>query len=621
MAAMTFAVIALALAAQGGSPTSASMGLASPLASPAPWAGVLEQVKGPLLRWREERAVARRAEARAPPGPLSSLAASQVGYAPAMTKHFTSTREFRSFRVVRERDGAVAFTGGGAVRTFDTEILGGTKTVWIGDFSGLRVAGRYLIVADNGLSSHPFDVGVDVFDRVVRATQRWFYFQRAFTAIVGKHAEGPWTHPTDAEKAPRGVIKGWHDAGDLTIYNASTSAALFWMLEAYNDFAPDDDDTNIPESGNGIPDLLDEIRWGLDWMLSVQEPSGGFASSTCLDRYGPYGTNSPNNVPRYSPGEVGTLATARAVGILAYASATFRGFDPAFADRCLQAAQRGYAYLRAREGQDTDGPSCPAYRADGNRKVGRQVRMLASAGMLLATGDVSFNADFDKNYEEIQHIPDYNNVNGFAGALYLRAPAGRLERKAAIRRQFRELAATAAADGSAHPYQWSSHYYWGSISNGFHRSGMFSIHACLEDPSRASDCEQSLANVHYSLGRNSLQHAYVSGLPGVTQGMNWSFHQWLKTLDATPHNFPGMVAGGPLESPDKNDRSYPGSRPYPTWGYWGDPRQPRDGETPVDARYTDNDSWSTNEVAVNWQAAALYNFFFARRVARTMTFP
>lgn len=613
---MRFAVVALLLTLGGVGPRPGAIHQTSALAWAATGSGVLDRARSAVRRWREERATAQRVEAGGPPGPLTRLAVSQVGYSPEMTKRFTSPAAFRTFRVIDEHDGMVAFAGGAALRTVETHLLGRKEKVWVGDFSDLRTVGRYRIVADNGLSSFPFDVGSAVFDRVVRASQRWFYFQRAFTAIDKAHAEGPWTHPSDADKAPSGVRMGWHDAGDLTVYNASTSAAIFWMLEAYNDFHPVDDDTNIPESGNGVPDLLDEARWGLEWLLSVQDRSGGFANTTCQDRYGPYGTNTPNNVPRYSAGEVGTIATARAVGALAYASATFRAFDGPFADRCLQAARRGYAYLNGLVGQHTDGPSCPAYRAEGNSKVGRQGRMYAAAGMLLATGESPFRADFDANYEEIQHIPDYNNVNGFAAAMYLRASAGDAARKAAIRRQFNALAASSVADGEAHPFQWASFYYWGSVSNGLHRTGMFNVRACLEDPSRRADCEQSLANVHYVLGRNALQHAYVSGLHGVTQGMTWSFHQWLKTLDANPHNFPGMVAGGPLEAPDGSDRSYPGSRPHPTWGYWGDPRNPRDENTPIDARYTDNDSWSTNEVAVNWQGSALYNFYFARSVAR-----
>jgi hypothetical protein len=78
----------------------------------------------------------------------------------------------------------------------------------------------------------------------------------------------------------------------------------------------------------------------------------------------------------------------------------------------------------------------------------------------------------------------------------------------------------------------------------------------------------------------------------------------------------GMVADGPNSAPDPGDGSRPDGWPVPVWGYWGDPAFPRDGSTPLDGRYSDNDSWSTNEVAVDWQGAALYSLYFAQWAAR-----
>ena len=101
----------------------------------------------------------------------------------------------------------------------------------------------------------------------------------------------------------------------------------------------------------------------------------------------------------------------------------------------------------------------------------------------------------------------------------------------------------------------------------------------------------------------------------MTRGRSWAFHEWLAALRATPHDFPGMVAGGPYVSPEGNDVSKPFGWPVPFWGYWGDPAFPRAWSTPLDGRYTDNDSWSTNEVAVDWQGAALYSMYFAQWAA------
>ncbi len=567
-------------------------------------------VRKVLATWPEYQ----RARQRIPEEPFGLLAASQVGYAPAMLKRFSSPRPFERFRVVRESDGAPVFEDGPRCEGPVTGV-GPVTHVWMGDFSGLTTPGRYHLEAA-GLVSHPFQIGPEVFDAPVRAVQRAFYFQRAFTAVEPLHAEGPWVHPSDAALAPAGVRGGWHDAGDYSLYSASTNSALFWLLATQADFAPPDDDRNIPESHNGVPDLLDEARWALEWLLSVQDADGGFRNSTCEEHYGPYGTNLPDRVRPYRAGEIGTLATARAVGNLATAAELFRTLDPTFAGRALDAAWRGQRYLDAHP-ETSDGPTCPAYRADDNQALGRQTRAFAAAGMLLATGANRFRTDFDRAFVPTDTDPSYMNVQGFAARLYLRAPAGSPERKAVIHDLLARHAARTREEGVRDPFQRSGPTFWGSLAAGFVRAGFSSIPRCLEDPTAsAADCDQALANVHHLLGRNLLHVVYVSGLPGVTHGRRHAFHHWLAALRAEPYLFPGLVAGGPNDAPEPADGSNPLARPVPIWGYWGDPAFPRDAATPIEQRYTDNDSYSTNEVSLDWQAAVLYGLHFAQWVAR-----
>src|SRR6266481_5082575 len=247
-------------------------GIFAGLALAVPASGPVKRVaKRALDRWNSRQRYAMRSNEP----PFTRLAVSQVGYAPSMRKQFTAPHPFQSFRVVSEGDGKEVFAGRAPVRTVQTDLLGTEfPTVWIGDFSALTAPGRYRIVDDRGASSFPFDVRADVYDATLRAVQRWVYYQRAFTEIDRAHAEGPWVHKSDADKAPPGVRAGWHDAGDFTVYSASLNTAVFWLLETWSDFHPAADDTNIPESGNGVPDLLDETRWGLEWLLSVQDASG-----------------------------------------------------------------------------------------------------------------------------------------------------------------------------------------------------------------------------------------------------------------------------------------------------------------------------------------------------------
>jgi endoglucanase len=93
-----------------------------------------------------------------------------------------------------------------AFREIRTDALGAVRTFWIGDFTPLQAPGRYRIVTDHGISSYPFDVGPSVFDSAVRAVQRAFYYQRAFTEIDAEHAQGPWIHASDAAQALRVIL-------------------------------------------------------------------------------------------------------------------------------------------------------------------------------------------------------------------------------------------------------------------------------------------------------------------------------------------------------------------------------------------------------------------------------
>ena len=556
---------------------------------------------------------------------MEFIGATQLGFPPNMKKQFTSPVEFSSFLVKRVSDNAAVFTGGAPVRSVpDVQRVINGATVWIGDFSSLRTPGRYKIVLGKK-ESYQFDIRADVYDHALRAAQRFFYYQRAFTAIKQPYAEGPWVHASDADKAPLGVVKGWHDAGDLTIYNATMTQAIYWLLEAWSDFKPADDNTNIPESGNGVPDLLDETRWGLEWLLSMQDANGGFWSTAVAERgtntYR-YASTTPNTVAPYVKAVPPcTQATAKAVAVLGYAAGVYLKFDAAFAKRCLDAAQRGWKWMVANPNQTTDGGGAPplynSYTQGNDQGLLNSNKMWAAAGMLYATGEAQYEAAFQSFYIPTGWISSYTKSEGFAASLYLKVPSGATEaKKNEIRQSIFQMADGVRGDANNHPFQVATHYYWGCTGNAMHRSGQFSWRAYMLDTTRRADCDQGFANLEYLFGRNFLNQVYVSGIKGVSKPRLGGFHHWLKALNANPYHFPGALAGGPNQAPDGYDNSYPNHTPYPVWGYRGDPGNPRDNSTPMEGRFTDNDSWSTNEVCVNWNAALVYNLYAARMIAR-----
>ncbi len=574
----------------------------------------------------------------APPvAAMDFIAASQIGYAPGMTKEFSSPVNFTSFVIKRVNDNVTVYTGGSPSRVVSSNLVSLVPaSMYIGNFTAVSTPGRYKIIA-NGKESLPFNISENVFDAPLRAAQRMLYYQRAFTAIEQPYAEGPWVHPTDIEKAPNGVVKGWHDAGDLTIYMPTMTQTLYWLLQTWNDFHPMADNTNIPESGNGVPDLLDETKWGLDWVLSMQDinttHTGGFWGTACVGCNNAdqgYGQTTPNTVNQYCKVHPPTVQnTAKAVAVLAYAARVFQTINPSYSATCLTAARNGWTWIQENPSVTNDaGTGCDAYAQGNDQSLLKTNRSWAHASLFYATGEAQYNAAYLADYVRTEWISSFSKSEAFANRMYLMANGGDNNIKTEIKARVFGGADAARGDANTHPFQFATYYYWGCNSNAMHRTGQFSWNAFILDPSRTADRDAVLDNINYIFGRNFLNISYVSGSNrwGATRFRTEGFHHWMKTLHVQPDSlwhFPGALAGGPNISPDGNDRSYPGNTPFPTWGYTGDSRgvsgnrigNIRSGMTPIDGRFTDNDSWSTNEIVISWNAAFIYNLYAAQSVA------
>jgi endoglucanase len=237
--------------------------------------------------------------------------------------------------------------------------------VWQVDLGELPDGEYRVVVGDQ--KSDPFKVGASVYDKALTAAQKHFFFQRTRMPLEKPYAvwEGTeylrekashvhddvgWDlteHP--AKKTKWKVEGGWHDAGNFDMYIPSTGPTAQGMLIAYewNPKLFKDKDLNIPESGNGVPDLLDETRWGLIWILSLQEQdTGAFRLREAVMEWSPEGPADKDMTERWIAGP-SSSSTAKAVAVLARASRVYRPFDEKFADRCAQAAKKGWTWLVA----------------------------------------------------------------------------------------------------------------------------------------------------------------------------------------------------------------------------------------------------------------------------------
>jgi hypothetical protein len=276
---------------------------------------------------------------------------------------------------------AGTFTASNALST-DKYSGDGVATV---DFSTVATAGDYyLYLPGSNLRSYAFRIADDVYDIVGAASVKAYYFQRCnhdkalpyagdallnFAGIGGKWIDGA-CHAGDSA-APAGpgsandgmldLHGGWHDAGDYqkTLWGRGVPQLLF----AYevNPGAWTDGQLHLPESGNGIPDLLDEARWELDFYVRMQRPDGHFLTSVKGEN--PTVTSPPSQADEarvyfdgtspsgggWSGGGV-TIATAtgNAVLALAHAAIVFRGIgQTSIGSGYATAATAGWAWLSA----------------------------------------------------------------------------------------------------------------------------------------------------------------------------------------------------------------------------------------------------------------------------------
>jgi hypothetical protein len=167
--------------------------------------------------------------------------------------------------------------------------------VWWMDLSSLTLPGTYHLWSPSlQARSYEFVVAQDVYEEVLRTAVRTFYLQRCGVGKLARYA-GNWAdegacHRADtAAGAARGQVDrgrldlsgGWHDAGDYNKYMwYATSNAILFMLRAFEEDAGSFPDgfLRIPESGNDVSDLLDEVKWEIDFLLKMQLPDGSVLS-------------------------------------------------------------------------------------------------------------------------------------------------------------------------------------------------------------------------------------------------------------------------------------------------------------------------------------------------------
>ena len=171
----------------------------------------------------------------------------------------------------------------------------------VADFSALQKKGMYTMVIPGTGESYPFVINDKIMHSVAVASLKGFYYQRSSMPLEKKYA-GKWArgaghpdtvvfiHPSAATKERPAGTKiscpgGWYDAGDYNKYIVNSGISVGTLLSAYEDFPLyfDTLNTNIPESEDKVPDILNEVLYNLRWMLTMQDPNDGGVYNKCTN--------------------------------------------------------------------------------------------------------------------------------------------------------------------------------------------------------------------------------------------------------------------------------------------------------------------------------------------------
>jgi len=283
---------------------------------------------------------------------------------------------FPGYQVIDEKTGNVVFSGTVAREFDDTAVSATAPTsgewVYRMPLDAVPAGGPYFVSVPGCGRSRSFGIGQEYTRKAAYVATRGLYHQRCGIAL-----ERPYTEftrgichaqiaDTRAQYPGNGFIKvpsgatmapikgGFHDAGDFQRRPTHTLIPLL-MLNTFEAFPSHfiDRQYNIPESGNGTPDFLDEALWGLLLWENLQittagDPKqGGVRAGTQRDAEPTYGVHSAASDPGvYSTWDVLEETTAFACGMFAQASRLIRPYDSAHADALLNRARMAWAYLQ-----------------------------------------------------------------------------------------------------------------------------------------------------------------------------------------------------------------------------------------------------------------------------------
>ena len=512
----------------------------------------------------------------------------QLGYYPMAPKiAVVPAGDVNEFVVIDVNNNQEVLTG--ELSSIRTSAFSGKK-VQLADFSRLVQQGNYMLKVGN-LKSSTFKVDAHIYQDLSRAALTTFYFQRASIALPEEFA-GQWKrpagHPDDQVRFHPATGKstdllaestrGWYDAGDYGKYIVNSGITTATLLSLYEEL-PDYMQTislNIPESNDDIPDILNEVYWNLQWMLSMQdaEDGGVYHKMTTANFEGFVMPHDAKSQRFFLPKS--TAATYDFAAVMGQSARVYQPFLPEFAVQCQESAFKALAwanenstvmYDQDQMNENFDPDEC--YLTSGEQKYLDAVADMIPDGF---------------------SVPAWPSVKGLGYYSLARFPEKTdQDIQAEVESQIIKVASDLINNYESTAYHTvmgkeAGDFIWGSNSLAANQAIVL-LHA-FQLSQDQKYWEAALHNFDYLLGRNATGYSFVTGF-GHNTPMH--IHHRPSAADGIDEPVPGFLVGGP-NGAQQDDVDYPNQYP--------------------DESYVDvTGSYASNEIAINWNAPLVYAVF------------
>lgn len=551
----------------------------------------------------------------------SDVRVNQIGYFPGATKVATvihPSTDPLTWQLRNARTGKVVAEG-------KTKVYGEDKAsgdhLHHADFSFVQTNGSYQLLVNGVGESVPFEIGMNLYSSLPQDAMAYFYFHR-----MGIDLEADFLpdhrfahkalHPGDQSVAcfqdwckgeKLNVRYSWADAGDFGIYPVNHAISAWILLNLYerNPQAFPDGSLNIPEKNNGIPDILDEVKFGSTFMKGLLPASGGLAShkvhNTEWSAFPVTDVDQENAIERLAqpPSTNATYAVART---MAHLARVMEPYQASYADEAWKAAKEAWKRAEAAPDVDYTSETPDAVGGGDYGDTGNADDRYAAAAEMYLTAYARKDQNEVQYQRAVKSSPQYRQVTDLdwaevttSGTLSLLTVANDLPAndkqlmKNNVINKANQYVQILKNEGYPVPLDGNADYWWGSNSSVANRMMLMGYAYDLSNDKRYLDTMNRAMD--YLLGNNAMKLSYITGYGEYHESDTHDRWAWGKYQEGLPYP-KGWLAGGPNNASGPNcDPAGPIGQP-PAKSYAG--------------KNTAPNAWCTKENTINWNAPLVW---------------